>query len=176
MNTEKNSKLTKTLGNVAFYALLLFLLINGFTAKQNSEIPSFFGYSFMHVISASMEPYIMTDDIAIGKAVDTDEEIIIGETYIYEAIDKTKIIHRVIKQNLEGEYIFKGDNNKIADIDPVDRSQIEIKYLFRIPYLGKVVKLFKNSFFYAIILGGYFAFEIVNFVKNKRQANTTKED
>ena len=172
---NKENKKLNLLGNIIFYGVLLVLLFNGFTAKQNNEIPSFFGYSFMHVISPSMEDYIMTDDIAIGKTVAEDEEIIVGDVYIYDSNTDIKIIHRIIEENVDGEYIFKGDNNPIPDFDPVRRVQIEIKYLFRIPYLGKLVKLFKNSFFYAVVIGGFLAFEILDRVKKKRQENTEKE-
>lgn len=168
---DNQKKLINRISNIAFYGILIILLANGLIARQNNEIPSFFGYSFMHVISPSMEPTIMTDDIAIGKKVDTDDEIIVGDTYIYDSTYGIKIIHRIIDQNEDGEYIFKGDNNDVADYDPVKREQIEIKYLFRIPYLGHVVVLFKNPMFYAVIIAIFLAIEILSYVKKKKEAN-----
>lgn len=172
---ENQKKLINRISNFAFYGILIILLANGLIARKNNEIPSFFGYSFMHVISPSMEPTIMTDDIAIGKKVYPDDEIIVGETYIYDSSYGLKIIHRIIDQNEDGDYIFKGDNNEVADYDPVTREQIEIKYLFRIPYLGHVILLFKNPFFYAVVVGGLLAYEILVYVKKKRDNTVSQE-
>lgn len=172
---DKYKKIINRISNYAFYGILIILLANGLLARQKNEIPSFFGYSFMHVISPSMEPTIMTDDIAIGKKVNPEDEIIVGDTYIYDSSYGIKIIHRIIDKNEDGEYIFKGDNNEVADYDPVTREQIEIKYLFRIPYLGHVVLLFKNPFFYAILIGGLLAYEILMYVKKKKEIINSEE-
>lgn len=162
-----NKSIFNKISNVFFYGLMAFLLITGITAKRNNEIPSFFGYSFMHVISASMEPYIMTDDVAIGQIVKENDEIAIGDVYIYENKTGLKIIHRIIDEDENGDYIFKGDNNDIRDYNPVKREQIEFKYLFKIPYLGHLVSLFKNKYFYAILIAVLLAIEALNTIKNK---------
>ena len=161
-------------GNIIFYVLMAILLVTGLSAKANNEIPSFLGYSFMHVISPSMEDTIMTDDIAIGKKVLPTDEITVGDVYIYENISGLKIIHRIIEQNDDGTYKFKGDNNAIADYMPVYRNQIEFKYLFRIPYLGYLVKLFKNVYFYAILIASFLALEILGRIKKKNEIETPK--
>ena len=130
----------------------------------------------MHVVSASMEPTIMTDDIAIGKKVNPNDEITVGDTYIYDSSYGLKIIHRIIDQNEDGDYIFKGDNNEVADYDPVTREQIEIKYLFRIPYLGHIILLLKNPFFYAIIIAIFLACEILMYIKKKKENTNINEE
>ena len=166
-------KLSK-IGNIIFYIIMAFLLITGIQAKKNNEIPSFFGYSFMHVISPSMEDYIMTNDVAIGHKVAPNDEIIIGNVYIYEAESGLKIIHRIIDQNDDGTYVFKGDNNPVADYAPVNRDQIEFMYLFKIPKLGHIVLLFKNPYFYAVVIACILAFELIEYMKKKKnneQAN-----
>lgn len=162
-----DKKLLSRFGNIAFYIVLIVLLLNGISARKNNEIPSFFGYSFMHVISPSMEPTIMTNDIAIGKKLSENDEIIVGDTYIYDSSYGIKIIHRIIDETEDGKYIFKGDNNSVADYDSVSREQIKIKYLFRIPYLGYLVLLFKNPVFYSILIAIFLGYEILLFFKNK---------
>lgn len=164
---KKNLK--AKIGNIIFYTLMAVLLLTGIHAKINNEIPSFFGYSFMHVISPSMETTIMTNDIAIGKKVSLADEITVGDIYIYENASGLKIIHRIIEQNDDGSYTFKGDNNPVADYMPVERNQIEFKYLFRIPYLGYLVLLFKNVYFYVILIAIILAVEVLNYVKKKKQ-------
>ncbi|MBR3840806.1 MAG: signal peptidase I [Erysipelotrichales bacterium] len=171
MNNDIKSKL----GNIVFYVLMAILLVTGIHAKANNEIPSFLGYSFMHVISPSMEETIMTDDVAIGKKVLPEDEITVGDVYIYENLSGLKIIHRIIEENEDGTYTFKGDNNDIADYMPVERNQIEFKYLFRIPYLGYLVKLFKNVYFYAVLIAIFAALEVLSYVKKKNETNTSKE-
>ena len=171
MKNDTKSKL----GNIIFYVLMVVLLVTGIYAKANNEIPSFLGYSFMHVISPSMEDTIMTDDIAIGKKVLPTDEISVGAVYIYENLSGLKIIHRIIEVNEDGTYKFKGDNNAIADYMPVNRDQIEFKYLFRIPYLGYLVKLFKNVYFYAILIAAFAALEVLSYIKKKNESTTPNE-
>lgn len=171
---KKYKKWLSTLGNVVFYGILILLLTNGIQARKNNEIPSFFGYSFMHVISPSMEPTIMTNDVAIGKRITVDEEIKVGDIYIYDEYP-IKIIHRVIEKTQDETYIFKGDNNSVADYDPVNREQIEIKYLFRIPYLGYIVLLFKEPMFYAMIIACFLAYELLKYIKKKKTNQNNEE-
>ena len=44
-------------------------------------------------------------------------------------IQGNEVIHRIIDEQ-GGQYIFKGDNNQIADFNPVAKEQIQGKVIF----------------------------------------------
>lgn len=171
----KKKSLGSKIGNIIFYGLMAVLLVVGIKSKLNNEIPSFFGISFMHVVSGSMEPTIMTNDVAIGKKVYANDEITVGDTYIYESVDGLKVIHRIIDQNADGSYVFKGDNNSTRDFLDVERDQIEFKYLFHIPKLGYVVLLFKNVYFYAVLVAIFLANEFLSYLRKKKTPQKSTE-
>jgi len=90
--------------------------------------PSFFGYRIVHVVSASMEPTIMTGDFVLVHTVDS-EDVEVGDIVTYRALNESgkmthyTIIHRVIDITDEG-FIFKGDNNEKEDPNVVSSEQI----------------------------------------------------
>ncbi len=171
----KTKNLRTKIGNVIFYGLMAILLVVGIQSKMNNEIPSFFGVSFMHVVSGSMEPTIMTNDVAIGKKLNASDDISVGDIYIYENTEGLKVIHRIIEQNDDGTYVFKGDNNSSRDFLSVSREQIEFKYLFHIPKLGYIVLLFKNVYFYAALVAVFLASELLSYMRKKKSDDESVE-
>jgi len=88
---------------------------------------SVFSYRVFYIMSESMEPEIGVHDLVIGKYVPEDEQLEVGDVYAYrrEGTFGTEIIiHRLIAVTEDGEYQFKGDNNKLPDAEPVEREKI----------------------------------------------------
>ena len=84
----------------------------------------------MLVMSPSMEPALGEGLIIIGKGVDEDTELMIGDVCTYETADgEPTITHRIVRKTTEG-YIFKGDNNSFEDPLPVPRENIRYKVVF----------------------------------------------
>ena len=108
-------------------------------------------YSLYIVRSGSMAPAINTvDAVIVGPAV--TGSIKPGDIITY-AIGKTLITHRVL--SVDGNtLITKGDANKAPDPSPVLLSQVQSRYLFRIPYVGYAAGFVRTrlGWFLAIIL------------------------
>lgn len=84
----------------------------------------------MLVMSPSMEPALGEGLIIIGKGVDEDTELMIGDVCTYETADgEPTITHRIVRKTAEG-YIFKGDNNSFEDPLPVPREKVRYRIIF----------------------------------------------
>jgi signal peptidase len=93
-----------------------------------------FGYRPFFIMSASMEPTIMTHQLVIAVPVEP-EDVEIGDIVTYEKYSNVSnsitqtIIHRVVTINEDGTFTFKGDNNDASD-EPVDGSRIGYKIIW----------------------------------------------
>ena len=130
------TKILKGLINTVFYITLLVFIIMVVTWAINDcdrTKMNFFGYSVHPVMSASMEPTILTGDLVMTEKI-TFDEIEVGDIIVYKHTYETgkyrAIIHRVVEK-YDDYLICKGDNNEIADpwkIYPEDVRSIVIKY------------------------------------------------
>lgn len=93
-----------------------------------------FGYRPFFIMSASMEPTIMTHQLVVAVPVNP-EDVEVGDIITYDLYSnisssiKQTIIHRVVAINDDGTFVFKGDNNDEAD-KPVDASRIGYKVIW----------------------------------------------
>ena len=110
------------------------------------EAPDFLGYKPFIVLSGSMEPTIMTGDIAIIKKCNVNE-LKTGDVIAFK--NGTSVItHRIIEiseVNGEKQLITKGDNNNTEDRYPVDFSKVEGIYVTRIPKLGNFAMFLQTT-------------------------------
>ncbi len=110
--------------------LSITILISFTASKLITGWSSFCGYRVFYIMSESMEPEIMTSQLAVGKHVPDDETPEIGEIYVYRSdsiLGQELIIHRLIAVTEDGRYQFKGDNNRFPDAELVDREEIGYK-------------------------------------------------
>lgn len=136
----KKSKLNP-LGVVIIIIFLPILIINTILIIKSyvhpDEVPSVFGIKPFIVLSGSMEPTIMTGDLAIIKNCDPNE---LKENDIIAFRNGTSVItHRIIEvTEKDGKKVFltKGDNNNTEDRNPVSPESVEGIYVSRIPGLG----------------------------------------
>ena len=106
-------------GAVIGLALLLVSIIG---AKLKGEVPQFFGYSVMQIVSGSMEDEIPTGTYILIKRVEASQ---IKENDIICFFSDDKLIqgypntHRVVEPPIQGEngleFVTKGDANPIKD-------------------------------------------------------------
>lgn len=94
--------------------LIVFLTFNGvlFVQKEfmNEEVPSVLGVTYLKVISGSMEPTIMTNDIVF---VELTSNVKTNDIIVYKE-DNYLITHRLI--SMEGDkYITQGDANNVSE-------------------------------------------------------------
>ena len=158
---DKSSKNLYRLGKILstiICIIILFLIIFNVTLIIESyinpnELPSFLGIKSFIIVSESMEPTIMTDDVIF--IVDTSKENLkVGDVISFKTGDyiNTHRIVRIEERNGEDVYITKGDNNKLDDRTPVKFQDIEGKYLFRLPRFGKVMKILKSKVTLLVLL------------------------
>ena len=99
-----------------------------------------FKYRPVAILTYSMEPIFTRGDAVIVEKLDDEEKNKLkkGDIIQYQ-VDKTVVIHRIIKVKKEDNkkvYILKGDNNNAKDPKPVYMEQIMGKVLFSIPKVG----------------------------------------
>lgn len=102
----------------------------------------FLGYRTYIVLTGSMEPEIMPNDMIIVRSCSQDS-IKVGSIINFFPEGKTATVtHRVIEiLEKDGETLYrtKGDNNNSADTDPVKYEQIQGTVAFKISKIGALL-------------------------------------
>ena len=96
------------------------------------------------VLSGSMEPTIGTGSVRFINKNANIENIKEKDIIAFKLRDGTLVTHRAIKVDNSG-IITKGDNNKVADSNVVNKVNFVGKNLFWIPKVGYVVKAFQTT-------------------------------
>ena len=100
-------------------------------------LPIAMGMSPYVVKSGSMEPTIQTGSLAfIKKGAYESAKVKKGDIVTFAASKTKTVTHRIYKDNGDGTYATKGDNNDVKDSGALDRRNIIGKYVFSVPYLG----------------------------------------
>lgn len=115
---------------IAVSFMLIFSIFTVMQSKKTGEPAFVLGYRPVLVLTGSMEPYMMTNGLALTKEVTDIEQINIGDviTYHHDTEDGRRLLitHRII--SLEDGYIYtKGDNNRVADSIPLTIDNVEAK-------------------------------------------------
>ncbi len=138
-----------------FFLVAVILITDVVISLKNSETPAFFGYSIMHVKSASMEDTIMTGDIIFIQRTDPDELVendIVTFSMIIEQDGVsylTTVTHRIVTVSGEAgsrSFTTKGDHNNAPDSWTVPADAVIGRYVGKSAFLGSV--------FQAIMAGG----------------------
>ena len=96
------------------------------------------------VLSGSMEPTIETGSVCFINKHTNIESIKEKDVIAFKMNDGTLVTHRAIKINDLG-IVTKGDNNREADSNVVNKVNFVGKNLFWIPKVGYVVKAFQTA-------------------------------
>lgn len=96
------------------------------------------------VLSGSMEPTIETGSVCFINKHTNIESIKEKDVIAFKMNDGTLVTHRAIKINDSG-IVTKGDNNREADSNVVNKGNFVGKNLFWIPKAGYVVKAFQTT-------------------------------
>lgn len=138
---EKMRKFSRIVGLLVCIIFIPILLVNTVLIVKScinpNKIPDFLGYKPFIVLSGSMEPEIMTGDIAIIKECQTNK-LKVGDIIAFRSGDAV-ITHRIIeiaKEKNETVFYTKGDNNNVEDKYPVYVDEVEGVFKYRIPQLG----------------------------------------
>ena len=105
-----------------------------------NQLPMPFGIGASVVMSSSMEPNLHVNDLVFVQEKDdyqVDDIIVFQEGNLM-------VIHRVIMiDDGAGTVTTKGDANNAPD-DPIETDRIKGKMVFRIPFIGIIVKYIKT--------------------------------
>ena len=96
------------------------------------------------VLSGSMEPTIGTGSVCFINKNTNIESIKEKDVIAFKLRDGTLVTHRAIKVDNSG-IITKGDNNKYADSNAVNKENFVGKNIFWIPKVGYVVKVLQTT-------------------------------
>lgn len=153
-------------------------------ALSPNSMMDVFGFRPFVVLSTSMEPTIMKNDMIIARKAKEENleigDIITFKVYIEETGGVTyvthyigdiievgdTIIYKTHGEGKEGEYdIWRDSENNIIQITVDD---IEGEYLFRIPYIGHIQGLLTNKVFVGVvILNLTIIFVTIRYIKGK---------
>lgn len=177
-------KTLKTVGNVLFYLVVLFILVFAVTSiisKKNNGVAKVFGYS----------PVVVVSDSMVGDNEDSfnpKDIIYIKTVKDYSALEKGQIIsfydknpngtifvnsHRIVdkKELSDGRIIFQTQGDKYDEPDALWRETTDIigVYVGQTPKLGAAILWMQSSFgfFVIVVLPSiiFLGFEIVKFCK-----------
>ena len=89
----------------------------------------------MVVMSGSMEPALEVNDIIVVQKADYYK---VDDIITFATSDTSTVTHRIVDQ-IDKEYITKGDSNNAIDEATVMYENIIGKKIFRIPFIGAII-------------------------------------
>lgn len=140
---KKKKRTKKIVKFIILISLMVLFAINLLLSIEEKN--HIFGIYMFHIVSESMEPTFYKNDLAIVKSCNT-EELKVGDIITFKQEDRV-ISHRIseiVKEKGKEQFVTKGDNNEVADIEPVDEQNIYGKVVFVIPKIGKIVNYIQN--------------------------------
>jgi len=135
--------------NVLFYGLLLCLVGGAFLLSLGDKKP-IFGYSFMNVISTSMQSVYPVGTLVIVKAAD-EGTIQIGDDITFVTAEERQVTHRVIGIEEENEgsgergYETKGVDNEEPDREIVREVNVVGVVKFHVPKMGQWLEWLRGN-------------------------------
>jgi len=144
----------KIVFDVLFYGLLLCLVGSAFLFSRGDKKPVL-GYSFMNVISGSMQSVYPVDSLVVIKETGADA-IRIGDDITFVREDKTAVTHRVIgiTENYDetGERGFEtqGVDNDAPDFEIVSAVNVVGVVKFHIPRVGQWLEWLRGNLIFTL--------------------------
>ena len=115
---------------------------------MGNSMPMPFGYGAAVVLTGSMEPTIMADDLIIVTEADAYEK---DDIVVYQS-GSIMVVHRIIQVQPD-TVITQGDANNASD-EPVRKEMIKGRVIGVIPGGGRVARLLKGPAATVILAGG----------------------
>lgn len=149
MESGKNKRWAKTLGNILFTIFMIvmtFLIFTTAQSKIKGEEPRLLGYRLYVVDSGSMSPTINMGSMIIVKEMEASK-INKMDIITYYGHDKdSRVTHRAVDVIDNGKsFTTKGDANEVADPMPVEGEKLIGKVVLKIPYIGIVFKFLNTD-------------------------------
>ena len=113
-----------------------------------NALPMPFGYGAAVVLTGSMEPAIMADDLILVKETDSYE---IGDIVVFQS-GSMIVVHRIVDMD-EQSVTTRGDANNAEDT-PIARMYIKGKVIGRVSGVGGLVRLLKSPAVTFLLIAG----------------------
>ena len=159
--TEKKpkSKGASILGNIAFYGLLIALVLGAFLLKSHSSgAPfTFAGHAAFTVLTSSMEDTYPKGSLVVTKSVEP-QELQIGDDITYMISKNSSVTHRIIGiiENYQntGQRAFetKGTMNENPDKEPAIAANVVGKVIFCSVLLGRIAAFITKNWPFMLFL------------------------
>lgn len=132
------------------------------------QIPSFLGYKNFIISSGSMEPTLKIGDIIIVKE---NEQLSVNDIISFNNSGNAIVTHRIIEIIEKDNNIYyktKGDANNSSDEELLEKENIEGKYVFKIPKVGKAIMFLQTKAGLAVVL---LVLAVIYLIINKKKSN-----
>lgn len=146
-------------------SVILGVNIYSWNAKSltGNAMPMPFGYGGAVVLSGSMEPTIMVDELIIVK----EEPIYkVGDIVVYQN-GKIPVVHRIVNM-ADGILTTRGDANNVDDA-PIELSQVKGRVIAHIPYVGTLVRILKTPVATILLILGAVLMVELPYMKEKEE-------
>jgi signal peptidase len=147
-------------------------------------LPRASGGSALTVLTGSMTPDIPVGSVVLIRPVDP-RALEVGDVATYQVAPDSRdlITHRVIEVTGSGDdlrYVFKGDANRGADLDPVPPEAVRGEVWFHVPYVGTLRDAMgtRGGVALALVLGlgGYAVLQLAGGVRDRRRRPEDGQD
>lgn len=121
--------------------IILFIINLILSFEEDTHI---LGFYVFNIVSESMVPTFEKNDLVVVRKCAPDD-LKKGDIITFNHDGRT-ISHRIIRITNDNGVLFttKGDNNEVADVDPVKCDQIYGKFVFKIKKIGNIVSYIQN--------------------------------
>lgn len=175
---KKGLTVLKKIMNIICWLLVIFLVavvIFSFVSRITNSSPTFLGYSFYRVSSASMEPELMVGDVILDKSVENPKELKVGDVITFDGNNDTggvPITHKIIKapyKDIDGVWRLqtKGVANDTPD-EEITLDNVKSIMVCKVPFLTQVYKIFLSPWgllIFIALLIFIFIDEIITIIK-----------
>ncbi|WP_449372243.1 signal peptidase I [Arthrobacter psychrolactophilus] len=177
--THRSGEPLRLLGRGLAYMLLLIVAL---AALVMIVVPMATGSQTYTVLTSSMAPKYAPGTFLVVKPTPF-AELKVGDiiTYQIESGKAGVISHRIISvgatQTGERVLTTKGDNNSLADANPVQEVQVQGKLFYAVPYVGFVANAVgqQRDVILPILAAGLIGFGALSMVKGAVEKNRSKK-
>lgn len=173
MTKESVFKVLKTIKKIIGTMILVIVLyaVLGNVSALNNGFYNIIHFRNYVVLTGSMEPSISPGDYVTILKVNKDN-LKEGDVITYTR-DNAAVTHKIV--SIDGDTVItQGTANNIAD-DPITKSDIVGKYLFKVPKVGYIMK-FMSSLSGLILIFGFMGIAVFWELTDPERANKNKKE
>lgn len=164
MHKKKFPPILRTLLLIAV-SLVLGINLYSWNARSltGNALPMPFGYGAAVVLSGSMEPTIMTDDLIIVQEAESYE---IGDIVVFQS-GSMLVVHRIV--DMDAELVTtRGDANNTDDA-PIAKMYIKGRVIGKVSGVGNLIRVIKSPAVTIALIAGAVLLVELPYRKNKEK-------